>query len=157
MVLLLKYMVIVLYLHLVYGFSMCKGTLAFWSGTLESNVTQKHHRWDYGAKGVISVTSNLVPGLMHQLLTEGRDPKLNAKLQPLINWLFMEPNPIGLNTALSQLGLIQPVFRLPYVPLGIEKRRQFVQIVEDIGRQHFVGDKVVQALEDDDFLLLHRY
>jgi 4-hydroxy-tetrahydrodipicolinate synthase len=32
-----------------------------------------------------------------------------------------------------------------------------VQIVEDIGRQHFVGDKVVQVLEDDDFLLLHRY
>jgi len=118
---------------------------------------QAHYRWDYGAQGVISVVSNLVPGLMHQLLLEGRDPKLNAKLQPLIKWLFMEPNPIGLNTALSQLGLIQPVFRLPYVPLGIEQRQQFAQIVEDIGRQHFVGDKDVQVLEDDDFLLLHRY
>jgi 4-hydroxy-tetrahydrodipicolinate synthase len=29
--------------------------------------------------------------------------------------------------------------------------------VKDIGRQHFVGDKDVQVLEDDDFLLLHRY
>ncbi|CAM6036178.1 unnamed protein product [Sphagnum compactum] len=131
-----------------------KQGITIWSG----NDDECHDaRWDYGAKGVISVASNLVPGLMRQLLTVGRDPKLNAKLQPLINWLFMEPNPIGLNTALSQLGLIQPVFRLPYVPLGIEKRRQFVQIVEDIGRQHFVGDKVVQVLEDDDFLLLHRY
>ncbi|CAK9222408.1 unnamed protein product [Sphagnum troendelagicum] len=134
--------------------SYTKQGITIWSG----NDDECHDaRWDYGAQGVISVVSNLVPGLMHQLLLEGRDPKLNAKLQPLIKWLFMEPNPIGLNTALSQLGLIQPVFRLPYVPLGIEQRQQFVQIVEDIGRQHFVGDKDVQVLEDDDFLLLHRY
>jgi len=128
--------------------------LTIWSG----NDDQFHDaRWDHGARGVISVVSNLIPKLTHKLLFDGRDADLNAKLQPLINWLFVEPNPIGLNTALAQLGLIRPVFRLPYVPLDIEKRREFVQMVNDIGRQHFVGDKEVQTLEDDDFLLLDRF
>ena len=103
------------------------------------------------------MVSNLIPQLAHKLLFDGRDADLNKKLMPLINWLFVEPNPIGLNTALAQLGLIRPVFRLPYVPLSIEKRREFVQMVNDIGREDFVGDKDVRTLEDDDFLLLDRF
>lgn len=86
-----------------------------------------------------------------------KDQELNAKLLPLMNWLFIEPNPIGVNTALAQLGVIRPVFRLPYVPLDVEKRRLFVELVETIGREHFVGDRAVQVLEDDEFLLLARY
>lgn len=103
------------------------------------------------------MVSNLIPQLAHELLFHGRNVELNKKLMPLINWLFVEPNPIGLNTALAQLGLIRPVFRLPYVPLSIAKRREFVQMVNDIGREHFVGDKEVQTLQDDDFLLLDRF
>lgn len=106
---------------------------------------------------MISVVSNLVPSLVHKLLFESRNSELNEKLMPLINWLFVEPNPIGLNTALAQLGMIRPVFRLPYVPLSIEKRREFVQIVHAIGREHFIGDKDVQTLEDDEFSLLGRF
>lgn len=128
--------------------------LAVWSG----NDDQCHDaRWDFGARGVISVVSNLIPGLMHDLIIKGKDKELNKKLLPLIDWLFVEPNPIGLNTALAQLGIIRPVFRLPYVPLNVEKRREFVQLVTDIGRQHFIGDKDVQVLEDEDFLVLQRY
>lgn len=128
--------------------------LTIWSG----NDDQFHDaRWDFGARGVISVVSNLVPRLVHKLLFESRNSELNEKLMPLINWLFVEPNPIGLNTALAQLGMIRPVFRLPYVPLSIEKRREFVQIVHAIGREHFIGDKDVQTLEDDEFSLLGRF
>eukprot|EP00249_Psilotum_nudum_P014439 c24823_g1_i5 orf=435-1508(+) len=128
--------------------------IAVWSG----NDDQCHDaRWDFGARGVISVASNLVPGLMYKLIMKERNPKLNEKLLPLINWLFTEPNPIGLNTALAQLGLIRPVFRLPCVPLHIEKRKQFVQIVKDLGREHFVGDKDAILLEDEEFLLVGRY
>jgi 4-hydroxy-tetrahydrodipicolinate synthase len=65
---------------------------------------------------VISVVSNLVTSLVHKLLFESRNSELNEKLMPLVNWLFVEPNPIGLNTALAQLLMIRPVFRLPYVP-----------------------------------------
>lgn len=90
-------------------------------------------------------------------MLDHKDQELNAKLLPLMNWLFIEPNPIGVNTALAQLGVIRPVFRLPYVPLDVEKRRLFVKLVETIGREHFVGDRPVQVLEDDEFLLLARY
>lgn len=125
-----------------------------WSG----NDDQCHDsRWDHGATGVISVTSNLVPGLMRELMFRGKKPSLNAKLMPLIEWLFLEPNPIGLNTALAQLGVVRPVFRLPYVPLPLAKRVEFVNIVYEIGRENFVGKKDVEVLDDDDIILIDRY
>ncbi|XP_010544660.1 PREDICTED: 4-hydroxy-tetrahydrodipicolinate synthase 2, chloroplastic [Tarenaya hassleriana] len=128
--------------------------IVVWSG----NDDQCHDsRWDHGATGVISVTSNLVPSLMRKLMFEGRNPSLNSKLLPLMEWLFYEPNPIGLNTALAQLGVARPVFRLPYVPLPLAKRLEFVKLVEDIGREHFVGERDVQVLDDDDFILIGRY
>ncbi|KAL2922091.1 4-hydroxy-tetrahydrodipicolinate synthase chloroplastic [Bienertia sinuspersici] len=128
--------------------------IVVWSG----NDDQCHDsRWSYGATGVVSVMSNLIPGLVWQLMFQGKNPSLNSKLMPLIEWLFQEPNPIGLNTALCQLGVARPVFRLPYVPLAREKRVEFVKIVKEIGRENFVGDKDVQVLDDDDFTLIGRY
>lgn len=128
--------------------------IVVWSG----NDDQCHDaRWGYGATGVISVTSNLIPGLMRELMFGGTNPSLNSKLLPLMDWLFYEPNPIGLNTALAQLGVVRPVFRLPYVPLPLAKRVEFVKLVKEIGREHFVGTKDVQVLEDDDFILIGRY
>ncbi|XP_076917520.1 4-hydroxy-tetrahydrodipicolinate synthase, chloroplastic-like isoform X2 [Bidens hawaiensis] len=131
-----------------------KNNITAWSG----NDDECHDsRWDHGATGVISVASNLIPGLMRELLYEGKNPSLNAKLQPLIKWLFCEPNPIGLNTALAQLGVVRPVFRLPYEPLPLAKRVEFVNLVNEIGREHFIGYKDVEVLDNDDFLLLERY
>lgn len=128
--------------------------IVVWSG----NDDECHDaRWNYGATGVISVTSNLVPGLMRELMFGGKYPSLNSKLLPLMEWLFHEPNPIGLNTALAQLGVVRPVFRLPYVPLPLAKRIEFVKLVEDIGREYFVGDRNVQVLDDNDFVLVGRY
>ena len=36
--------------------------------------------------------------------------------------MFAEPNPICVNTALAMCGLVNPVFRLPYVPLSAQQR-----------------------------------
>lgn len=128
--------------------------MVVWSG----NDDECHDsRWDYGANGVISVTSNLVPGLMRELMFGGKNSSLNSRIMPLIKWLFHEPNPIGLNTALAQLGVVRPVFRLPYVPLGLAKRVEFVNIVNELGRENFVGEKDVKVLDDDDFILIDRY
>ncbi|KAG4937083.1 hypothetical protein JHK85_052002 [Glycine max] len=128
--------------------------IVVWSG----NDDQCHDaRWGYGATGVVSVASNLVPGLMRELMFGGVNPTLNSKLLPLIDWLFHMPNPIGLNTALAQLGVIRPVFRLPFVPLPVDKRIEFANLVKEIGREHFVGNKVVEVLDDDDFFLVSRY
>ncbi|XP_006362380.1 4-hydroxy-tetrahydrodipicolinate synthase, chloroplastic-like [Solanum tuberosum] len=128
--------------------------LVVWSG----NDDECHDsRWHHGATGVISVTSNLVPGLMRDLMFGGNNPVLNSKLMPLVEWLFHEPNPIALNTALAQLGVVRPVFRLPYVPLTKAKREEFVKIVEKIGRENFIGERDVQVLDDNDIFLVGRY
>ncbi|KAK1304783.1 hypothetical protein QJS10_CPB11g00499 [Acorus calamus] len=127
--------------------------ISVWSG----NDNECHDaRWDCGATGVISVTSNLVPGLMHKLMFHGKNASLDSKLSTLIKWLFQpdQPNPIGVNTALAQLGVIRPVFRRPYVPLPLSSRMEFVNIVKELGRENFVGDKDVQILDDDDFILV---
>jgi 4-hydroxy-tetrahydrodipicolinate synthase len=39
----------------------------------------------------------------------------------------------------------------------MEHRVGFVNLVKDMGRQHFVGEKDVQVLEDDDFIIVDRY
>ncbi|CAI5499126.1 unnamed protein product [Closterium sp. Naga37s-1] len=128
--------------------------IVVWSG----NDDQCHDaKWKHGANGVISVLSNLVPGLVHEMLTTGPHPEVNAKLAPLTKWLFLEPNPIGLSTALCQLGLVRPVFRLPYTPYNEARRREFVEIVNNIGLEHFIGAKEVRTLKDDDFHLITRF
>lgn len=128
--------------------------LTVWSG----NDDQCHaDRWEHGARGVISVFSNLAPGLARELMYGGPNEALERQVAPLIHWLFTEPNPIGLNTALCQLGLVRPVFRLPYVPYSAAKRREFVQIVSDLGIEHFAGAEGVREMEDDEFVLLSRY
>jgi 4-hydroxy-tetrahydrodipicolinate synthase len=128
--------------------------ITVWSG----NDDECHDsRWKYGATGVISVASNLVPGLMCSLMYERENVMLQEKLSPLMKWLFCEPNPIALNTALAQLGVARPVFRLPYEPLPLEKRIEFVQIVEAIGQNHFIGQKEARVLDDDDFISVTRY
>lgn len=43
-------------------------------------------RYEAGAIGVISVTSNVVPGLMVKLLNDGPDPGLRDRLLPLMKW-----------------------------------------------------------------------
>ncbi|KAK7390099.1 hypothetical protein VNO78_25398 [Psophocarpus tetragonolobus] len=128
--------------------------IAVWTGI---DKISHDARWEFGAVGVQSVAGNLIPGLMRELMFEGKNPTLNSKLIPLFDWLSSEPVPIALNTALAQLGIIKPVFRLPHVPLPVEKRIEFVILVKKIGREHFVGQKDVQVLDDDDFILVGRY
>lgn len=67
-----------------------------WSG----NDDEAHEgRHNFGSQGVISVTSNLLPGLFSRLMRTPNQELMNS-LQDLIAWLFCEPNPIGINTAM---------------------------------------------------------
>ena len=95
--------------------AVCCGPLAPWSQGItcwSGNDDEAHDaRHQCAAQGVISVTSNLVPGLFSKMMHGAADPELNAQLQELMQWLFCEPNPIALNTALMMCGLIRPVFR----------------------------------------------
>ena len=113
-------------------------------------------RYEAGAVGVISVTSNIVPGLMAELITSDPNPELRDKLLPLMKWLFAEPNPIGLNTMLAMLDCAEPVFRLPYVPLDASLRTRGADIITEIGLRHTPGDKILH-LTDADFILLNEW
>lgn len=118
-----------------------------WSGNDEQCHESRHV---HGGLGVISVTANVVPGLMRDLMRE-RNDALNEKLGPLFKWLFAEPNPVGVNTLLMQLDVACPVFRLPYTHATKEAREEVVKIVNAVGLDHFPkGPKGLQVLEDGD-------
>ncbi len=77
-----------------------------------------------GGHGVISVTANVAPRLMHEMCGAARGGdgqkarQLNLRLLPLHQRLFVEANPIPVKWALAQMGLIEPGIRLPMTPLS---------------------------------------
>ena len=77
-----------------------------------------------GGHGVISVTANVAPKLMHELCAAAfagnlaRARELNNALLPLHSKLFVEANPIPVKWACAELGLISPALRLPLTPLS---------------------------------------
>lgn len=74
-----------------------------------------------GAQGVISVTANVAPKLMHEMVVAtmagnvAKACEINAKLFALHQKLFVEANPIPAKWILQQMGLIQSGIRLPMV------------------------------------------
>lgn len=77
-----------------------------------------------GGHGVISVTANVAPKLMHEMCVAAIAGKaaeacaINAKLFALHQKLFVEANPIPVKWVLNQMGLIDTGIRLPLVPLS---------------------------------------
>ena len=80
-----------------------------------------------GADGVISVTSNATPRKMAQLCERAAAGDaagaraLHMVLTPWMEAAFCESNPIPAKAAVSMLGHIKNVLRLPLVPLAKEK------------------------------------
>ncbi len=76
-----------------------------------------------GAKGDISVTANVAPKLMHEMcaaaLAGDRETasRINERLIPLHQKLFVESNPIPVKWALYDMGLIPEGIRLPLTVL----------------------------------------
>ena len=83
-----------------------------------------------GARGVISVAANIIPGAMHDMVLSAlngdmkRCREAQVKYLPLIRRLFDEVNPIPVKAALAMLGRIEDTLRLPLCPLDGEKREQ---------------------------------
>lgn len=81
---------------------------------------------EIGAKGTISVTTNVAPNLMSKVceaalsgdIKEAR--ALNEKLKSLHNDLFLESNPIPVKWALMEMGKIEAGIRLPLTQLSPE-------------------------------------
>ncbi len=92
-----------------------------------------------GARGVISVTANVVPArvrnLVHQALKGNFSAALkeHAALRELAEVLFVETNPIPVKTALSLMGKIRPEFRLPLCEIKKENESRIRAVLQRLG------------------------
>jgi 4-hydroxy-tetrahydrodipicolinate synthase len=92
-----------------------------------------------GAKGVISVTANVAPTLMHAmcraaLLGEWEQAAaIDARLAALHQALFIESNPIPVKWALCEMGLIASGIRLPLTWLSPEHRETVKNALRQAG------------------------
>ncbi|MGI9265043.1 MAG: 4-hydroxy-tetrahydrodipicolinate synthase [Gammaproteobacteria bacterium] len=81
-----------------------------------------------GGHGVISVTANVAPRLMHGLCVAAgagesrKAASINDRLQGLHVGLFIESNPIPVKWAVSRMGLMEDGIRLPLTRLDEECR-----------------------------------
>jgi 4-hydroxy-tetrahydrodipicolinate synthase len=90
-----------------------------------------------GGQGIISVSANVAPRLMHEMCAAAlagdlaRAREANYKLLGLHRHLFVEANPIPVKWAVAQLGLIEGGIRLPLTPLSA----QFQEVVREAMRE----------------------
>ena len=97
-----------------------------------------------GARGIISVTANVAPRLMHEMCSAAlagdlkKARELNFKLLGLHTKLFVEANPIPVKWAAAQMGQIGMGIRLPLTPLS----QQFHEVVREAMRQADVAPAV---------------
>lgn len=89
-----------------------------------------------GAKGVISVTSNVVPSRVAALCNACasgdyiKARELHHALFPLNKAMFMVSNPIPVKTALGLMGKILPEMRLPLCPMSTEDENRLKDILK---------------------------
>jgi 4-hydroxy-tetrahydrodipicolinate synthase len=91
-----------------------------------------------GAKGVISVASNVVPKEMADLYEAftlgqvGQAREIHFRLWPLLQTLFIETNPIPVKTALAMMGKVREEFRLPLCGMSDANRKALSRVLADL-------------------------
>lgn len=92
-----------------------------------------------GGQGVISVTANVAPRLMHDMVAAALAGDLkaarhiNLRLFGLHRHLFCEANPIPVKWACARMGLIGHALRLPLTPLSPECHERVLAAMRDAG------------------------
>src|SRR3989338_5486013 len=88
-----------------------------------------------GGDGVISVASNLVPGMIADMVHAALDGKMkeaeemNKKLDPLFMACFIETNPIPIKTSLAMKGMCSESFRLPMCTMEQDNREKLKNVL----------------------------
>lgn len=91
-----------------------------------------------GGRGIISVASNEIPAEMTrlaQLCLAGKFEEARAmqrKWLPLMEINFIETNPAPVKAAMAEMGLLEPVFRLPLVPPRTENLAKIRTVLESL-------------------------
>lgn len=92
-----------------------------------------------GAQGVISVTANVAPGPMHEMMEAAlqgdgeRAVELDDRLASLHRALFVEANPIPVKWAVARLGRIAAGIRLPLTWLEDEHQEPVLAAMRQAG------------------------
>ncbi len=91
-----------------------------------------------GGDGVISVVANEVPeefSAMVRCCLEGdflRARTIHERLLDLMNANFIESNPIPAKSALSMMGMIHEVYRLPLTTLSMDHKFKLRRVLEEL-------------------------
>jgi 4-hydroxy-tetrahydrodipicolinate synthase len=92
-----------------------------------------------GAVGVISVTANIAPRGIADMVAAARRgdaaraAEFDARLAGLHTALFLEPNPIPAKWALARMGLMGEGIRLPLTPLSPEVQPKVLSALQQAG------------------------
>ena len=98
-----------------------------------------------GGRGLISVASNEIPAEMTRLVQSARSGdfaearRLHFQYLSLMDINFVESNPIPVKAALAEMGLLQPVWRLPLVspkPENLARIRAVLESLNLLERVH---------------------
>ena len=95
-----------------------------------------------GGRGVISVASNEIPAQMTQLTHLALDGhfeaarRIHRRVHPLMEVNFVESNPIPVKAAMAQMGLLEPVWRLPLVAPKAENEARIHAVLESLDLLH---------------------
>ena len=110
---------------------LCGERMTVWSGNDDMTVAAAA----LGAKGVISVLSNVCPVLTQAMTRAALDgdfdtaAALQIQLQPLVEALFSDVNPIPVKAAMAIIGYDCGECRLPLGKLSEEKRSRLKQLL----------------------------
>ncbi len=92
-----------------------------------------------GAKGVISVASNVIPAKVQRLteLANAGDfagaRALHYELYKFFNVIFIETNPIPIKAAVAAVGWIEEEYRLPLCAMSDANRQKLLAVMRETG------------------------
>jgi 4-hydroxy-tetrahydrodipicolinate synthase len=91
-----------------------------------------------GGRGVISVASNQIPAEMVEMVEAAergdfaRARAVHARILPLMQINFVEANPVPVKAAMSAMGLLEEVYRLPMCSPKAESHDKILKVLKDL-------------------------
>ncbi len=92
-----------------------------------------------GAKGIISVASNIIPAELKQMVDAAAAGdyatarELHMKYFCMFRDLFVESNPIPVKAAMAMKGMVDEVYRLPLCPISDSARNTLAKAMRQCG------------------------
>lgn len=92
-----------------------------------------------GAKGVISVASNYIPGPLKDMIDAffagdlDKARSLHYKYYKFMRDIFIETNPIPIKAAMARRGMVEEEYRLPLCPMSDKNKKILYDTMDAIG------------------------